>query len=79
MTRQIKISMQEGAGGVGYIINPDEKTYVSGPLQNGELQLDSDKNYHGEYVDAQKLTSQLYYLILAGMNDGSSRNQREDG
>lgn len=63
--KQIRIDLQLGEGGVGYRIDPVTKTYSSGSLKNGEF-VEVEK---GEIADAQKFATQLYYLILASLND----------
>lgn len=64
--RQVRVDFQKNGGGVGYRIDPDTKTYTSGPLKDGELIEPTEK---GEYVDVQKFSSQLYYLVMASLND----------
>lgn len=69
--KQIRVDFQKDAGGIGYRINPDNRTYTSGGLKDGEL-IEPLKT--GEYSDAQKFASQLYYLILASLNEMPSNS-----
>jgi hypothetical protein len=64
--KEIRIDLKHGAGGVGYRINPMDRTYVSGSLENGEL---VEPTIKGEFENSQKFASQLYYLILASLDD----------
>lgn len=74
MDKQIRIDLQHGDKGIGYRINPETKTYTLAPLQDGELKTDGDSAQTGEYSDPKKFAKEIFFLVLASLNDGSSGN-----
>lgn len=64
--KQIRIDFNAGEGGIGYRIDPTTQTYSSGPLKDGELVEPIEK---GEYGDAQKFATQLYWVVLTALKE----------
>lgn len=74
--KEVRIDLQDGTRGIGYRINQETKTYVSGSITDGTFTVESEI---AEYADPQKLANQLYYLILASLSNGSEHNKKESG